>query len=265
MLHLALLFFVVLSTTEAAEPDYFRDMSGCILLYNLKSGKFEKVIGEQVCNEQFPASSSFKIPLAVMAFDSGVLRDENEVLKWDGKKDERAAVNQDHNAKTWLRDSVVWFSQRLVLKMSEPKFQKYLNEFNYGNKDLSGGLTDAWINRPTAPALKISAYEQVEFMQALWNSKLPVSKRAMDLTKKISYLETSPKGFRLSGKTGSNFYSDDRRIRLGWFIGHLARGDREYISVVVFRDLKKPTKGEPYGGFQAKRIEKAFLADQGLW
>lgn len=210
--------------------------------------------------------SSFKIPIAVMAFDANVIRDEHQKLKWDGVKNERDVVNQDHNAITFMRDSVVWFSQRVTSKLGEKKFQEYLNKFDYGNKDIRPSITTAWLANPGSdtPALRISAYEQVEFMKKLWTNTLPVSQRAMDITKKITYLETSPKGYKLSGKTGSNFYDETRTRHLGWFISHLQKGNEEYIAVINFRDML-PSKEEGYGGPKAKAIEKKILEDSGLW
>src|SRR5690606_1878343 len=105
--------------------DYFSGTKGCFLLFNVKKNGFEKVIGDEVCKERFVPCSTFKVPLAVMAFDSGVLKDENQPLKWDGVKGFLDIHNQDHNAKTWIRDSVVWFSQRLTPRIGKSKIEKY--------------------------------------------------------------------------------------------------------------------------------------------
>jgi beta-lactamase class D len=56
----------------------------------------------------------------------------------------------------------------------------------------------------------------------------------MKITKDITYLETSPKGFRLSGKTGSNAYDSNAKIRIGWFVAHIDNGSKEYIAVTNF-------------------------------
>lgn len=254
------------SVPTGVDQNYFADMQGCFLLYNMKTNAFEKVIGEDRCKERLAPCSSFKVPLAVMAFDSGVLKDENVILKWDGRKDSRDEANRDQNAKTWIRDSILWFSQRVTVMMGKEKFQSYLNRFDYGNRDLSAGITEAWVVPPsaTSPALKISGYEQVEFMKKLWTSSLPASARAMQITRDITYLETSPKGFKLNGKTGSNFYDKERKKALGWFIAHLARGDQEYIAVTNFSDLNA-TAEKGYGGPRAKQITKNVLTDLGLW
>lgn len=250
-----------------AQPvNYFGSMNGCFLLFNVKTNQFEKVIGEQRCREQLPACSTFKVPLAAMAFDSGVLKDENTVFKWNGKKDIREESNRDHNAKTWMRDSIVWYSQRITPKMGKKKFQNYLDQFNYGNKDLNGGITQAWLVSPASsgPALKISGYEQIDFMKKLWTNQLPVSPRSMQLTRDITFIETSPNGFQLHGKTGSNFYDKERKIHLGWFISHLQKGDQEYIVVTNLSDLG-PTEAKGYGGMRARELTKKILADNSLW
>jgi beta-lactamase class D len=247
------------------DPFKPNNLKGCFLLYNLKTDKFEKALGE-TCQERLPACSTFKVPLAVMAFDSGVLKDENQILKWDGKKGWIDAWNHDQDAKSWIANSVVWFSQRVTPMIGKKKLQKYLNEFDYGNKNLSPGITQAWLSRPNDPkgALAITAYEQAEFMKKLWRDQLPVNKRSMEITKEITYVETSPNGFQLSGKTGTNFYDDTRKVQLGWFISHVTNGDKEYIAVTNFSDLV-PVETKSFGGQRAKEITKAQLKEAGLW
>lgn len=256
---------VLIGCAHKTPKDYFPKMRGCFLLYNLKTEKFVQAIGGKTCQERFPACSTFKIPLAAMAFDSGILKDENQTLKWDGKKGFLDQWNQDHNAKTWMRDSVVWFSQRLTPQMGEKKLKKYLKDFNYGNQDLRGGITQAWLKSPSEEiGLKISAYEQIQFMKKLWTGKLPISKKAIELTQKITFLENSPKGYALSGKTGSNFFDKEKTKHFGWFISHLGRGDEEYITITSISDLES-TDPQSYGGRRSREITKQILADEGLW
>lgn len=250
--------------TSSLEP--FAGKKGCFLLYNMKSNQFEKEIGGETCHEQFSASSTFKVPLSVMAFDAGVLKDENQILKWDGKKKMLPAWEKDHNAKTWMKESVVWFSQRLTPKIGMKKFKKYLKDFKYGNQDveMKNGLTESWLLRPNERALKISPYEQVEFMKKLWRNELPASPKAQEITRELTYLETSSKGFKLNGKTGSNFYDEKRTIRLGWFIAHVEGHDKEYIAVTTFSDLA-PTEAKGYAGMESKELTKKLLSESGLW
>lgn len=273
MLRHILLFLMLLMSpvlASAAPQDggsaYFPQMDGCFLLYNMKTGAFEKVIGEARCRERFSPCSTFKVPLAVMVFDAGLLKDENEVLKWDGQKSSREVANHDHNAKTWMRDSIVWFSQRLTPLLGEAKLKEYLQGFHYGNEDIAAGMNWFWLVHPDAagPALKISAYEQVDFMKALWTGHLPASPRAMQIARDLTYLGDSPKGFRLNGKTGSNYYGDNMKLRLGWFVVHIDDGKREYIAVTNFSDTA-PAQDDASGGPKAREITWEILRDQGLW
>jgi len=245
---------------------YFPKMQGCFLLYNINSQKFEKIIGEENCKKRLTAFSTFKIPLAVMALDAELIKDENQIIKWDGKKRARVAWNQDQNAKTWLRDSVVWVSQEFTTKLGHEKFKKYLNDFKYGNADISSGITTAWLNYPDdkIKGLTISPYEQVDFMKRLWTNDLPVAKRAMQITQEISYLETTPKGFKIYGKTGSQSYKSNQKRKAGWFISRVSDGKKDYITVLNFKDLSVP-KGNEYGGPRAKALTKVILQNSGIW
>jgi beta-lactamase class D len=248
---------------------HFEGLDACFILYNLKTRKIEKVVGETRCRERVAPCSTFKVPLAVMAFDSEVLKDENTLYKWDGVDRGIAAWNRDHTAAGWMRESVVWYSQELTPKIGAEKISSYLKKFQYGTQDFSGGLKDAWlthapfINEKPHNTLKISAYEQLDFMKKLWTNSLPASPRAMDLTKKITFLETSENGVILNGKTGSGFVENSGR-RLGWFVSHLQKGNEEYISVLSFTDKEEFHKSL-FAGLQAKEITKEILAENQMW
>lgn len=261
---LSLIFVVFLSGCTTFPKMEFKDQKGCFLLFNMKTQKLLTESGT-TCREQFVASSTFKVPLSVMAFDSGVLKNTEDKYKWNGVKGKVDAWNQDHNARTWMQHSVVWYSKALTPKIGEEKIKKYLVDFKYGNQDISGGLQEAWLHSPSSQdaSLRISPYEQLEFMKALWSNKLPVSPDAMSITREIMFLETSPNGFKLSGKTGSNRYKSEN-VQLGWFIAHLSREGEEYIAVVNFSDLKPVSVGG-FGGPRAREMMTDYLKREKLW
>lgn len=265
-LRYTILSLLFCATYACQKRDPYPGKDVCILLVNARTGVTESAWNENRCRERFPACSTFKVPLALMAFDAGILRDEKQVMQWDSQPRLLDAWNRDHNAETWMRESVVWFSQRLTPILGETKIKKYLADFHYGNENIAAGLTDAWLKTPDNQqgALGISAFEQVAFFRRLFDDNLPVSAHAAELSKKIISLETSPRGYQLSGKTGSNTYEADRNRRLGWFVGHLQRGEEEYIAATNFSDTK-PTADKTFGGKAAKEITKAYLFASGLW
>jgi beta-lactamase class D len=262
----SLLIFLLLAGCASVTKDEFTPKKGCFLLYDMKTKKFVRDEGS-TCQEQVVACSTFKVPLAVMAFDSGVLKYENEVIKWDGTQHkEMHNWDQDQTPETWMRYSVVWVSQKLTPKIGEKRLQKYLHDFHYGNEDLTAGITQAWLESPWTgrASLRISPMEQVRFMESLWNESLPVSKRSMELTQKLTFLEKTPAGFEFSGKTGSNWMDEQRKTQLGWFIAHLEKGDKEYVAVLNLRDAPHE-KSHPHGGPRAKALMIELLKKEGLW
>ena len=154
------------------------------------------------CDERLTRASTFKIPLSLIGFDSGILRDASHPA-WP-YSDEYKTWNDDWKRtttpRTWLRDSVVWYSQVLTRTLGEAKFQQYLDKLVYGNRDVSGGLTTAWL----ASSLRISAVEQTEFVRRMIRRELPVSSSAIDRTMAIMPVASSG-GWRISGKTGTGF------------------------------------------------------------
>ena len=263
---LFLIFSCQVYSKTKEERKYFPNMQGCFLLYNIQSQKFEKVIGENNCRERLTAFSTFKVPLSVVALDASLIKDENQIIKWDGKKRERQAWNQDQNLKTWMKESTIWVSQEFTSKLGEKKLKEYLKKLKYGNEDISSGITTAWINHPDDKdsGLTISPYEQVEFMKRLWTNELPVSQTSMKITQEITYLETSLKGFKMYGKTGSQSFKSNQKRKAGWFISRITDGKRDYITVLNFKDEVTP-KGSEYGGPRAKALTKKILEESKLW
>lgn len=260
------IFSLLIGTLASASvppkiESHFENLRGCFLLYNLKAKKLEAVYGEENCKMRLTACSTFKIPLALMAIDSGVI-DENSKFKWDGSKNEIGSWNQDQTTPTWMKYSVVWVSQQITPKLGAKKINDYLQKFRYGNKDMSGGIYESWLTKKGT--LKISAFEQLEFMLEFWQELLPVKKKAFETTKNIAFIEKSPNGFELHGKTGSGFLGHDDSRRIGWFVSHIGGNGKDYIAITSITDKVSP-KEKSYGGMQAREITKAILKDYGLW
>lgn len=241
------------------------------MLFNMKTGKYEELYNEKRCEERFPACSTFKVALSVMAYDSGILKDETTpMFKWDGVKRSIEPWNKDQTPTSWMRESVVWVSQEMTPKLGMQKIQQYLNDFDYGNRDFSGGLKYSWltpakfVGEPMQNTLKISGYDQVQFLTKLWHGELKASEKAQALTKTIMTRDLSPKGSVLIGKTGSGFRDENQDYRIGWFVGHLEKDESEYIVVINFSDKQKQPAGT-FGGREAKETALKLLTEKGLW
>lgn len=262
-------------TILAAEPSfyvdkkYFDGLEGCFIAYDLTNNKTLAIYGEDYCQKQMPACSTFKWPLAAIAFDAGILKEETTSMKWDGVKRPIASWNRDQTALTWMQNSVVWYSQQITRTLGKEKLQSDLDRFNYGNRDLSAGLTSAWLTitktdaDPSKGSLKVSALEQLDFLKKFWKGQLSVSTDAIEKTKRITFLEKTTSGFDFHGKTGSG-YLDGLAGDFGWFIGHIRAKDREVLVVTRFtRDQRSADATFP--GLKARELSKVILKDNALW
>lgn len=200
-----------------------------------------------------------------MGYDLGILKNEHEP-KWDYQTKYRGNREEEKQAidpTTWESISVLWYSRKLVQIMGQEKLQHYVNQFNYGNKDLSGdpgknnGMTQSWV----MSSLKISPQEQLTFIQKFLKRDLGVSAHAYDMTEKILPTFEAEDGWTLQGKTGSGFQfhadgSYNRKLHQGWFIGWATKGDQKVIIIETLYDTQP---SDEYAGLRCRsRIIKAL-------
>ncbi len=188
----------------------------------LMTGRTNVEIGPHL-NERITPCSTFKIALSLMGFDSNILLDENTPI-WLFQEDYDDFLESWKNPQTplsWIKTSCVWYSRQLSLELGAEKLHDYLTGMEYGNQDISGGIDRAWLTS----SLKISPIEQAKLIERLRSGKLPISKHAIDLTKKLLFIETLPGGWDLFGKTGWSGSTDkpDGKNEFGWFVGWIEK------------------------------------------
>ena len=205
-----------------------------------ESNKTIKQEGE--CEKRYSPASTFKIPLSLIGFDSGIFKDESKPV-WSCKSCDYFinVCKLAHNPRTWMRDSCVWYSQILIKKLGIEKFQKYVKQFNYGNMDISGGLNKSWLSS----SLQISPIEQIEFLQKIIYQKLPISKISYDKSKSIMFVQEMSGGWKLYGKTGNNITD----LQNGWFVGWIEK-DNRFITFASHIVDDKPQ--EVFASFRAR-------------
>lgn len=229
----------------------------CLTALDAASGKALVDIGP-ACDARVTPASTFKLAISLIGFDAGVLKspDEPKLPFRQGYVDWRPEWRQATTPATWMRDSVVWYSQRVMEKLGRERAQDYLSRFLYGNEDISGlpgegnGLTHAWLGN----SLQISPREQADFMRRIVRRNLGVSDHAYDMTATIAAYGIRGDGWTVHGKTGAGLPrgQDGRQVRgrpYGWFVGWARKGDR----TVVFAKLVQDTEKQPVApGFRAR-------------
>lgn len=238
----------------------------CTLIVDAESGAVRLQEGGGCSTPTSPAST-FKVPLAVMGFDAGILTGSDEPA-WPYKA-EYEATRADWRVTTtpisWLRDSVLWYSRVLVAEIGAERFGQYVADFDYGNADISGdpgkdnSLTRSWINS----SLKITPEEQVRFVRRMLAGDLPASAAAQAAAVAITPTFKAGK-WTVSGKTGTYFERNadgtfNSRRQTGWFVGWAERDGERLAFAYLIRENKMTS------GTAGMKARDALLARFAKW
>jgi beta-lactamase class D len=166
-------------------------------------------------------ASTFKVPAALIALETGVVTDAHkDVLPWDGVEWMVPACNADQTLATALARSCMPFFARLGKRIGDARLSHYLAEFGYGNHNASGSYP-YWIRGN----LRISALEQIAFLDRLRRDALPASRKHMQTVREIMVIEEGA-GYVIRAKTG---WAMDIDPNIGWIVGWVERGGNAYL------------------------------------
>jgi len=231
---ITLLAALALHPVSAAVPPPRVAAGECFVMAPLNGA--EMVLGGDECDRRLLPASTFKIPHALIALQTGEITDKT-VMKWDGVKKDFPAWERDHSLDSAIKSSVVWFFQRAAASIGRERELQGLRAFRYGSQGFQHEVTSFWLNGDLA----ISPREQVAFLQRMFSYDLPVERRHIDTVKTAM---TMPGGtllnasgvhdFRLDWpadtivrvKTGNGSVSGER---VSWLIGQLEAGGRQYV------------------------------------
>lgn len=217
--------------------------SGTLVILDARDGK-EKVYfyNQQRAKKRFSPASTYKIPHTLFALDYDLVRSEQQVFKWDGVQRHYASHNKDQTIGSAFKNSVVWVYQSFAKQISQQALSEYLKKSNYGNQQFSTEKGHYWIEGDLA----ISANEQIEFLQKLYNKSLPFNYRHMELLIKIMKVKQTPQ-WTLRAKTGWSG-------TIGWWVGWV-----EFKTGPLFFALNIDTPNREKDLFKRKAITKKIL------
>lgn len=234
---------------EKQLDETFHGYDACFIMFEKNSSKYF-VYHPERCEKRLSPCSTFKIPNSLAGLDSGVLKNENHVFKWDGIKHDINDWNRDQTLQSAMIHSCVWYYQKVAASVGAERMQDYLNKSDYGNKDITSGITTFWLGN----SLKISAKEQVEFLKRLIDDQLPFSARSMAITRGLLRLNSTELG-TLYGKTGTD--GEHGKYFLGWFVGYVVRADGIYVFATNM-------EGDGARGPKARQLCETLFKEVGL-
>lgn len=209
-----------------AQPDPSPDWSGLegtLVIHDRASGRFWRDEPDRA-GERFSPCSTFKIPHALIGLELGLLEGPETTFRFDRARWKREphhsdarwrTLARDHDLRSAMRESVVWYFQTLAPQIGETRMREWLDRFEYGNRDLSSGIDTFWLGA----SLAVSADEQLRLLERLHDGELG-SARSLAVLREILELDAGP-GWRLFAKTGLGQTAGGRP--LGWWVGWIER------------------------------------------
>jgi len=196
----------------------------------------ETVLGGEECNRRTLPASTFKVPHALIALETGVVTDKT-LVKWDGTKRDYEVWNRDQTLESSIKMSAVWVFQQFAVAIGRERELAHLRAFHYGSQTFEHDVTSFWLNGD----LQISPREEVDFLRRMFSYDLPVKRSHIDTVKAAM---TMPRGKVLSAagtfdfalqwpadtvvraKTGNGTVNGERS---SWLVGEIETGGRRYV------------------------------------
>ena len=188
--------------------------------------------------------STFKIPNTLIAIDTGHVTNITQKLSYDKNKYPKQAwwpsswTKSEHTISSAFKVSMVPIYRQLATDIGEEVMQSYVDNFSYGNQDISSGLDNFWLNG----SMKISAIAQVRFLQKMHKGELDVNQNDITTLKEIMLIEKTDL-YSLYAKTGTGnatVNNDDSKSKLGWYVGFVENCEgTHYFALNISRDSYK--------------------------
>ncbi len=192
-------------------------VTGTFVLYEEPTLQFCGFAPQRAERRYVPAST-FKIANSLIALETGVVKDENEIIPYGGKPQPIKAWERDMSMREAIPASNVAIYQEIARRIDLDAYRHWLAKLDYGNRQTGTALETFWLDGP----LEISAVEQATFVARLARGALPLSSRTQGIVRDILLLEQGS-DWKLYGKTGWRFSSTPQ---LGWWTGWVERGDK---------------------------------------
>ena len=163
----------------------------------------------------------------MIALQTASIKSIDDTVKWDGIDRKWKPWNKDHTMRTALPVSCVWFYKELARRIGYQKMQYWIQKSDYGNKKTGNKIDNFWLEGD----LRISAKEQVLFLEKLIDNKLPFDIKVQETVKQL-IITDSTKDYVLHSKTGWVG-------TIGWNVGYVETNKQKWIFAMNM-DVHKP-------------------------
>ena len=223
-------------------------VKGAILIYDVKNKIYYSNDFSWAKTGIIPAST-FKIPNSIIALETGIIKNDSAIFKWNGEKRRFKKWEEDLTFKKAFQVSCVPCYQEIARKVGVKRMKSYLKKLNYNGMVFDTLTIDNfWLQGKS----KFSQMQQIDFLERLYFSKLPISKRTEDVMKDIMQIEET-ENYVLSGKSGWGMRNE---INNGWLVGYLEINNSVYFFATNVE--KEETNVDEFTTIRLNSTKEAF-------
>lgn len=204
-------------------------VEGCFGMFDNGHGSFTVYnIGRFKDSAYLPAST-FKIVNSLIGIETGRVKDDSTVIKWNGMPSGRDECDRDLSMYNAFRISCPPWYQQLARMIGKDTMQRWLDTLAYGQRYsrfvINNNLDTFWLDN----SAKITADEQLGLVKKLYFDQLPFQKRTHGIVRRMMLMEDNS-NYTLSYKTGWGF--TEKGHSLGWIVGWIEENKHPYFFVL---------------------------------
>lgn len=240
---------------------FFGDVAGSAVFYNPNDNTID-VYQKDTANKPHSPCSSFKIISSLIGMECEVIGYESNTRKWSGEKFWNDAWNTDISFIDAFQSSCVWYFRDVTNDIGKENTQKFLDELNYGNTDISDwqgelnknnsnpALTGFWIES----SLLITPIEQTKVLAKIFEPSSIYSQQSRDLLTTAMLVQESDK-IKIYGKTGTGKLGNT--LLDAWFVGFFTQNNEN----VYFAIYLSETDNQEISSSTAKAIGLEIISN----
>ncbi|WP_019632223.1 class D beta-lactamase [Actinomadura atramentaria] len=184
------------------------------------SSRTTTVVDRRRAETPLVPASTYKVPHALIALETGVVKSPEEVIPWDGTPQPYPEWEHDMTMRKAVQISNAAAFQVIARRIGLKRERQWLHRLSYGNEQTGDIVDRFWLDGP----LKTSAIEQTRFMERLAALRLPASRKNQLLVQDIIKQE-SKDGYTLYAKSG---WQNAPNPGTGWWSGWVVRDHHVY-------------------------------------
>jgi beta-lactamase class D len=229
-------FFSACSINNVNEDDslkkYFdaENVNGCFGMFDNGRGSFTVYNLKRFRDSAYTPASTFKIVNSLIGLQTGVIKDENMVIKWDSVKRWNPDWNKDLTMAEAFKVSAVNYYQEVARRIGRATMKRWIDTLSYGNKNISGPIDSFWLNNH----LKITPDEELGLVKKLYFDQLPFYQSTQQTVRNVMLHEANA-NYKLSYKTG--WGNKENGNEIGWIVGWIEENKHPYFFVLNIESI----------------------------